>query len=1240
VAATVNNRRYYGALFQQEALKTASTLYIQNTAAELDTNRRMKTMLERKKLRSTNDTENAESKTKPTPHPEPTTSSSTIEDSRRGPPKRQVEKFRFVEGKNGEDSDYRLLLATYSDVEAAGEDDKDRTDAIAAACQSGGDFVGNYYYQFQSNPSSLEVEETKHTSGRTTRGLRMSMGFNTFLQNTALPEWFPLSHLELGRQQVLDTLGMKKDGKGSLVWDQSARGDLMTKPKIEEEPLLPIESRSRYRVVVVGGGIAGLSCCLELFQVCERDGIDIEITLVEGRSRLGGRLWTDRSTFKSKKSTATASVEENFPVDLGASWIHGIESNPLAAMAEEARVDFVRTSEEVTMLREKGEIIDHTRDERAGELFDRLLDIAVQRCWRREEASQDGSGGRPAVRWYAKDLKSPTHNSESISYVEPQRMRTGAHRDSADTSVDEAIGKVVSTEQMKEIAAISEEERRMLKWNVKNVEYALGANITDLSMKYWDIDERHAFEGDHVVLRQGYSCVVEHMLAKLRERGGRFTCLLGSPVKRIEYGRKTLTNPYFCPSQRHKHFVELSETCRVECDNGTTISGDFAVCAVPLGVLKDSIRQGGDDQSSGLQFSPELPFSKTDSIESVGFGLLDKVYVQFPTAFWRTKRVFNKYGQTLFGNASATNPEHYMFLDVGLSLGKEGCFPPVLMVLISGTEAVQAECLSEKELVESVLKTLKTLFGDQIPEPSAFKVTRWGRDRFSRGSYTYLPPGTTDQDLRLLQTPINSNGDSVLLDASETMRLFFAGEHTTTLHPSMAHGAMLSGFRAAKEIASSLVVSSKHIVTDSIIPLSLFRQMNPKAKLTCAFCHLTGQRVREGTLLAFKKGSRQVLSHLSCAETCPEVAIKDGVWSNVISACNRAKSVPCSLCGQIGAAVTCASEMCGRSYHFGCAEDTGWRFENEGKDFYCDEHRYLIEENRKISVEYWLLNAAAGTELACALCGKSNVMEVGQLELGQLLAFQQGARRVLVHEGCLRYTTVAPVAEVASSRFEKDFDNVFGAIDSARTCSRCARAGATIGCAEPGCENCVHFRCARALDWDFKKNRRYRCIPHRESNDGKSIADTFQHALFSPLAAEPTKDVPANLDVGTDLQMPEEDKALSSQAETFRNEKLNEYQGEPVDFRLVSLTRGSIAERWNLKLNAAIDQSTGCRLLSVAGEGAHLEADLHQGDIICTINGMTVGSPALDTIEKVLKILSQEVDLLMEVCSGVDDVWR
>jgi Flavin containing amine oxidoreductase len=196
------------------------------------------------------------------------------------------------------------------------------------------------------------------------------MGFQSFLHNTQLPNWFPLSNLHVGQQKVLSMLNMKKDNNGNVVWDDTARPyvDSLT---VSSSDLIPMESRSRYRVCVVGGGIAGLSCCLELFRICERERIDVEIVLLEGRSRLGGRLWTDRDTFKAKDGATS------FPVDLGASWIHGINLNPLAALAREAGVDFVTTSEDVKMFQSDMVEVDSERDENAGQLFDKLLDLAV-----------------------------------------------------------------------------------------------------------------------------------------------------------------------------------------------------------------------------------------------------------------------------------------------------------------------------------------------------------------------------------------------------------------------------------------------------------------------------------------------------------------------------------------------------------------------------------------------------------------------------------------------------------------------------------------------------------------------------------------------------------------------------------------------------------------------------------------------------------------------------------------------
>lgn len=1247
VSATINNRRYYGLLVDQDALKTSSMFYFQDTANGLELNRRMKLMKQRQTANQPPTQEE-----KPLEEPshqtvvEPDGQADTSCSQNALPPAidvaasssgcRQVEKFRYVEDSNGKNSDFRILLATFAHVQAASEDDENRRQAIEAACQAGGDFVGNYYYQYQAPATCLETDEVG-SHGMGDRGLRMSMGFNIFLQNTFFPEWFPLANLEIGQHQVLDTLGMKKDG-GILTWDESKK-PAQELALSDFKQVLPMEPRSRYRVVVVGGGIAGLSCCLELLQLSQREGLDIEVTLVEGRSRLGGRLWTDRETFKA------ADLKTSFPVDLGASWIHGIDSNPLAIMAREANVDFVRTSEEVTMLLEGGDVVDQTRDERAGELFDQFLDLAVEDCWQDTTGMGEGTGGRAAARWYASGFN-PTVSctdsdmGSSVNCGEPLKTPAGRHRDSSDVSVDEAIGKIITNGRLKQVAGLSEEERRMLFWNVKNIEYALGANVSDLSMKFWDIDERHAFDGDHVMLKQGYSSVVDHIHMKLKEFGTRFTCLLDSPVERIEYSRKTITNPYFCPSQRHKRFVELSDTCQIVLErDGSTIPCDFVVCAVPLGVLKNSVQSNTENSCSRLVFEPSLPFSKTDAIQSVGFGLLDKVFLQFPEAFWRGGSVL-KQGQTVFGNASACNPQYYMFIDVGLSIEKlEDSSPPILMTLISGREAALSECLSEDELVADVVQTLAILFeGRKIPNPTTYKVTRWGRDRFSRGSYSFLGPGTTDQDFRLLQTPINGNGDSILLDASETMRLFFAGEHTTSLYPSMAHGAMLSGYRAAKEVYDAFAVSASEEV-DKVIPLALFRHMNPKGRPTCALCRQSGSRMREGSLLAFKRGAREVVVHNNCAEYSPEVGIKDGLWNNVIRACNRGKAIECSLCGQVGATIGCSLESCRRSYHFSCAEDTGWNFDEDGKAFGCDLHRTPIGTTRKISLEYWLMSSEDGSSLRCCLCDVSN-----ERDAGELLAFQKGTTRVVVHEHCARFTTTIKIAEKASSRFENDFENIFEAVASARTCERCSRGGATIECAESSCRKCYHFACGQSLDWDFRSNKLFLCLSHRDSGSSNCVdsrdrnpGQGFKHALFSLSGSSLSKDTPANLVDARDAvnNTGREDlSAAVADASQFKLEKLGSYNGEVVDLRLVRVTRESQKHNWNLTLEASVDPTSGTCLLLVSQIESISADGLRCGDLICTLNGTEVGKPALDSIEKVLKVLSEEVEIAMEVCVG------
>ncbi len=87
-----------------------------------------------------------------------------------------------------------------------------------------------------------------------------------------------------------------------------------------------LQARRVESCIVVGAGAAGLAAAAQLNQ----SGCDV--TVLEGRDRIGGRAWTEDL--------------QGSPVDLGASWFHGVNTHTLTPRAKELGIELIPTDYE------------------------------------------------------------------------------------------------------------------------------------------------------------------------------------------------------------------------------------------------------------------------------------------------------------------------------------------------------------------------------------------------------------------------------------------------------------------------------------------------------------------------------------------------------------------------------------------------------------------------------------------------------------------------------------------------------------------------------------------------------------------------------------------------------------------------------------------------------------------------------------------------------------------------------
>lgn len=252
-------------------------------------------------------------------------------------------------------------------------------------------------------------------------------------------------------------------------------------------------------------------------------------------------------------------------------------------------------------------------------------------------------------------------------------------------------------------------------------------------------DDNEEFEGADVLFPQGYEQLTNYLAQGL-------TIHLGQVITKIEYTNKG---------------VKVSTQDK-------TYTADYAINTLPLGVLKQQT----------IQFNPPLPTDKQQAIERLGMGLLNKTFFQFDRVFWPKNTDWFEY----FSPQAGRWAEWVNFAKAGA---------PVLLGFNAADRARELEAWSDQAIIADGMQVLKTMFGKNIPNPVATKITRWAQDPFAYGSYSFNAVGSTNQDRAALARPLQA-------------RLFWAGEATHSEYPGTVHGAYLSGARAAKALLQTL----------------------------------------------------------------------------------------------------------------------------------------------------------------------------------------------------------------------------------------------------------------------------------------------------------------------------------------------------------------------------------------------------------------------------------------------------
>ncbi len=283
-------------------------------------------------------------------------------------------------------------------------------------------------------------------------------------------------------------------------------------------------------------------------------------------------------------------------------------------------------------------------------------------------------------------------------------------------------------------------ERRLVRHFINStVEQEYGSDWHAASARYFDDGDE--FGGGDVLFPGGFEQIASHLAQGLTLRTGAAVTSIGPDGAGVAV---TLTN-------------------------GEVLTADQAIVTLPLGVL----------QSPLVRFAESLSTERQAAIDGLGMGLLNKCWLRFDRIAWPAEVDWIEWLGPKDGHWAEW---------VSLAPAMDA---PVLLGFNAGAQALEVEALDDAATVDAAHQALRAMFGTAFPAPIGAQITRWSRDPFSVGSYSFNAVGTGAKTRKALR------------GADWDGRLIFAGEAASHDHPGTVHGALMSGLHAASLVRAA-----------------------------------------------------------------------------------------------------------------------------------------------------------------------------------------------------------------------------------------------------------------------------------------------------------------------------------------------------------------------------------------------------------------------------------------------------